>query len=141
MNDATKIQVAQSKNTTETANEWEDYQILLEENNRLLREVETLSKTALGYEQKISDLKGMISVRDLQLSKPKSVQIGRKILAIFHILFGLGLGAFGPVLWLLGKASSDACWGIAGGVVWLIATTVYIDYLSDQEKEERESRR
>lgn len=127
-----KVRVAEPE--TATAQDRKDYQFLLEENLRLLREVEALSKTALTYDQKTAELRKQVTDRDLKLAKSKTFAKLRKFFATLHILLGLGVGALGPTLWLTHRSPAEACWGILGGVVWLIATTVYIDYLADEEK-------
>lgn len=123
-----KVRVAEPE--TATAEDKKDYQFLLEENLRLLREVETLSKAALSYEQKTAELKKQVTDRDLKLAKSKTFSKLRKFIAAFHILLGIGVGSFGPALWLTHRAPPEACWGILGGVVWLIVTTLYIDALA-----------
>lgn len=126
-----KVRVAET--ATATAQDKKDYQFLLEENLRLLRDVDDLSKAALQYAAKTAELKKQITDRDLKLAKSKTFAKLRKFFAAFHILLGLGAGALGPVLWLTNKAPAEACWGIAGGVIWLIIATSYIDALAVEE--------
>lgn len=130
-----KVRVAEPE--TATAEDKKDYQFLLEENLRLLREVETLSKAALSYDQKTAELKKQITERDLKLAKSKTFSKIRKFVMMLHIPLGIGVGALGPTLWLLHRAPADACWGIAGGVLWLLVTTLGIDHLADQERNQQ----
>lgn len=125
----TKVRVTEP----ETAEDKKDYQFLLEENLRLLREVEALSKAALSYDQKTAELKKQVTDRDLKLAKSKTFSKLRKFVAALHILLGLGVGALGPALWLTHRAPADACWSILGGVVWLIVATSYINSLANKE--------
>lgn len=129
--ETSRVRVEELQTTTA---ENPDYQFILEENMRLLREVESLSKTALNYDQKTTELQKQITQRDLKLAKSKAFSRIRKFVAVLHVLLAIGVGGFGPTLWLLRRAPAEAWWGIAGGFVWLLATTAWIDTLADNER-------
>ncbi len=113
--------------------EQRDFQFLLEENLELLRDAEKFSKEALKYEKEISKLKEQLAIQNYKLARPRAFAQLRKFVMFLHVVLSIGVGALGPILWLKHLAPAEACWGIAGGVLWFAIASACIHGMADDE--------
>ena len=133
MSETTKVRVATETKTAE-ADEAPDYQFLLEENMSLLRAQTQHSAEQLKLTEKISKLEADLATAQVAAKKPTSLRTWRKRLALFHIPFAIALGSSGLVLWVKHLAPPEACFMALPGVVWMVASTIYLDSLASEER-------